>query len=301
MELIVKPVRPFSFDLSARIFSEGDGRIRKYEDGRYWQVIRPGHKLVLASLKSLGTIDDPELLVDLRPMDVLSNQDIRDAKKVICILFNMDLDLKPFYKAVKGDQVMSRLILSLRGLRSPNTETVFEALVDSIIEQQISLRAAWSLQRRLTETFGEALHLDGKIYYAFPGPQRLAYASVEELRGCGLSYKKSEYIRDMSRLVLNGLDLEKIKGQNQEQIIQELTRIRGVGVWTVELTMVRGMRKLDAMPADDLGLRRCISHYYCQDRKITGDEARLIARRWMGWRGLASFYLIAAERLGISP
>lgn len=208
----------------------------------------------------------------------------------------------PFYEAVKGDRVMSKLVQSLRGLHSPCTATVFEALVDSIIEQQISLKVAWSLQRRLTETFGEVLNLGGKIYYAFPEPEKLASVPIEQLRGCGLSYKKAEYIRDVSRLVVDGLNLEKVKGyQNQEQIIQELTQIRGVGVWTAELTMVRGMRKLDAMPADDLGLRRCISHYYCQGQKISREEARQIARRWDGWRGLASFYLITAERLGINP
>ena len=63
--------------------------------------------------------------------------------------------------------------------------------------------------------------------------------------------------------------------------------------------MVRGMARLDAIPADDLGIRRCISHYYCGDKEITGAEARRIAEGWRGWRGLASFYLLTAERLGI--
>lgn len=82
-------------------------------------------------------------------------------------------------------------------------------------------------------------------------------------------------------------------------MIEELKQIRGVGVWTAELAMVRGMQKLDAIPADDLGLRRCISHYYCDNRKTTGDQARKIAEAWKGWRGLASFYLITAERIGV--
>ena len=187
----------------------------------------------------------------------------------------------------------------LKGLRSPTTQTIFEALIDSIIEQQISLKAAWSLQRRVIETFGDVLRTNDKAYYAFPRPDALAEATVEQLRNCGLSMRKAEYVRDSARLVVNGLDLESLRDYDDSSIIEELSKIRGVGVWTAELTMIRGMARLDAIPADDLGIRRCISHYYCGDKMITGVEARRIAEAWRGWRGLASFYLLTAERLGI--
>ena len=300
MEFNIKPVPPFSFDLSAGIFGEGDERIHRYENGRFWQVIRPNGKLVLVALRSSGTVDDPELSVSLMPDEDLSGDDIRMAGEIVRDLFNTNLDLLHFYEAVKGDQVMTKITKLLWGLRNPSTSTVFEALVDSIVEQQISLKAAWSLQRRLIETFGDILPLGDKTYYAFPEPEKLARATIEELRGCGLSTRKSEYIRDLSQLIQKGLDLEKFKDyQDPDRIIEELRRIRGVGIWTAELVMVRGMRMLDAMPADDLGLHRCISHYYCSDRKITGNQARKVAEAWKGWRGLASFHLIMAEQIKI--
>lgn len=300
MEFITKPVPPFSFDLTAKIFSEGDEHIRRYENGIFWQVLRLNRKLVLASLRSLGPVDSPEIFVNLVPDDNLSGANVKNAEKIVRALFNMDLDIQPFYDEVKSDRIMAKLTHELKGLRSPSTTTVFEALVDSIVEQQISLKVAWSMEKRLIETFGDKLTLGDKTYYAFPQPERLARATIEDLRRCGLSTRKSEYIRDLSKLVLKGLDLEKFKEYNdQGKIIDELKRIRGIGVWTAELAMVRGMSKLDAMPADDLGLRRCISHYYCADRKITGDQARRVAEAWKGWRGLASFYLIMAERIGI--
>lgn len=300
MEFDINPVPPFSFDLSAGIFTEGDEHIHKYENGSFWQVIRPNGKPVLVSLRSTGTVDEPELSVNLTPDEALSDDDIRMAGVIVRDLFNMNLDLLPFYEAVNGDRVMTKIAQQLRGLRNPSTATVFEALVDSIVEQQISLKVAWSLEQRLIETFGDKLSLGDKIYYAFPESEKLARATIEELRSCGLSTRKSEYIRDLVKLIQKGLDLEKFKDyQDPDMIIEELRRIRGVGVWTAELAMVRGMSKLDAMPADDLGLRRCISHYYCGDRKITGDQARKVAEAWKGWRGLASFYLIMAERIGI--
>lgn len=298
MELKIKPAAPFDLDLSARIFSDGDERFRRYEAGEYWQVIRLGERLALITLRSMGTVDAPELSVHLEPGE-FSNDEVNMAKETVVRLFNLDLDLLPFYKAVRDDKVMSALTERLRGLHSPTTQTVFEALVDSIIEQQISLNVAWSLERRVIETFGDVLQVNDKAYYAFPRPVTLAVASVEQLRNCGLSMRKAEYIRDSAKLIADGLDLESLRDYDDNSIIEELSRIRGVGVWTAELTMIRGMQRLDAIPADDLGLRRCISHYYCGDRKITGSEARKIAEKWKGWRGLASFYLIMAERLGI--
>lgn len=300
MKFDLKPVPPFSFDLSAGIFGDGDERIQRYESGSFWQVIRPNGKLVLVSMRSTGTVDGPEISVSILPDEDLSVDDVRKSGEIVRSLFNMNLDLLPFYEKVLGDRVMTKITQRLRGLRNPTTATVFEALVDSIVEQQISLKVAWTLERRLIETFGDALTLDEKTYFAFPQPEKLAGATVEELRGCGLSTRKSEYIRDLAQMIQKGLDLEKLKEhRDPDRIIEELRHIRGVGVWTAELAMIRGMSKLDTMPADDLGIRRCLSHYYCGDQKITGDQARRVAEAWMGWRGLASFYLIMAERIGL--
>jgi DNA-3-methyladenine glycosylase II len=299
MDIMIEPVPPFDLDLSARIFSEGDGRIRRYEAGRYWQVIRLNERLALATVRSTGTVDDPVIFVELEPDGGISGQEETAARTSIIKIFNLNLDLRPFYERVKVDEIMSRLSEALRGLHSPSTTSAFEALIDSIIEQQISLYAAWSVQRRLTEGFGDVLVLGERRYYAFPTPNRLASATIEELRACGLSRRKAEYIRDASRLVADGLDLEGLKVRKDEEIVEELRRIRGVGLWTAELTLVRGMQKFDAIPADDLGIRRAISHYYYDDRKISGAKARRTAEQWKGWRGLASFYLIMAERLKI--
>lgn len=299
MDLKIKPLPPFDLDLSARFFLNGDWRIRRYEAGAYWQVIRLNERLALVTVRSLGTVDEPLLFVDLEPDEGLSKADRIAADAMVCSIFNLNLDLRPFYEAVKGDKVMSHLTRALRGMRSPSTTSVFEALIDSIVEQQISLQAAWSVQRRLTEAFGDVLALGEKTYYANPLPERLAEATVEQLRACGLSGRKAEYVRDVSRLVVNGLDLEGLKAYDDHSIIQKLCKIRGVGIWTAELTMVRGMQKFDAIPADDLGIRKAIAHYYYDDRKISGAEARRTAEQWRGWRGLASFYVIMGERLGI--
>jgi DNA-3-methyladenine glycosylase II len=183
-----------------------------------------------------------------------------------------------------------------RGLKSPLTPTPFEALIESIIEQQISLIVAHSLQIKVVKSFGDSLNVRGRTYYAFPTPLALGSASTEQLRQCGLSLKKAEYVRDISSLISQGkLDLAKYESYDDARaVIQELDKLRGIGVWTAEMTLIRGMGRLDTFPADDVGLRRVISHYYLNNRKILSEEARDIAVRWGRWKALASFYLIIA-------
>jgi len=110
----------------------------------------------------------------------------------------------------------------------------------------------------------------------------LASISIKELRQCGLSFRKCEYIKEASKLITDGkLDLEKFRTiSSSEKIIKELDEIKGVGVWTAELTMLRGMRQLEAFPAHNLGLKRDISRYYRNGKVISSAEARRIAESW---------------------
>jgi DNA-3-methyladenine glycosylase II len=199
---------------------------------------------------------------------------------------------------------MAFLSEKLFGLKSPTTQYAFEALVDSVVEQQISLKVANAFERRIVKKWGDALRLKDEVYYAYPTPKSLATASQQELRAVGLSERKAEYIRNVASLISEGkLALESLKSSklDDDEIIAELDKVKGVGVWTAELTMLRGMHRLQALPADDLGLRRTISRYYRGGKPITSTEARTIANSWGRWKGLAAYYLMVAEMVGIEP
>ncbi len=297
----LEAVAPFHFGLSAEIFSNGDRQIRKYENDRFWQLLRVNDKLILATVASAGSVNEPKLHAEFKSATALTSDDTEKAEEAITAMFNLNFDLAPFYEETKTDETMTSMAQKLWGLKSPTTQTVFEALIDSIVEQQIALKVANRIETKLTKRFGGALTVEGEVYYVHPTPQKLASASVEEIRQCGLSQRKAEYIKGISELVAGGkLDLEELKSwDNAEEIIRELDKVRGVGVWTAELTMLRGMQKLEALPADDLGLRRVISRYYCGGEVIASAQARQIAEKWGRWKGLAAFYLIVAEMKGI--
>jgi len=302
-KLFVAALPPFNFDLSAQIFASGDSQIRTYEKGIFRQAIRIDGKVALCSVGSAGTVENPKLLVELKTKSRLTAKQNEKAAETVKALFNLDFDLTAFYEDTRNDEVMARLTRKLFGLKSPTTQFAFEALVDSIVEQQISLKVANTFERRIIKKWGDALCTEGETFYAYPTPKSLAAATKQELRAVGLSERKAEYIKNAASLIVEGkLNLETLKACSKpDDIIKELDEVRGVGVWTAELTMIRGMQRLEALPADDLGLRRTIAHFYCNSKAITSSQAREIAKNWGTWKGLAAYYLIVAEILGIEP
>ncbi len=292
----VQALAPFNFDLTAQISCSGDKQIRNYTNSQFSQVVYINDKLAQLKVASLGTVEDPKISVELKSNNPLTVQDKKKAEETVKFIFNLDFDLCSFYRDLKNDHVMQQIAQLLYGLKNPTTPTVFEALIDSIVEQQISIKVAHALEERIIKKFGEPLFLNGDSFYAYPTHQNIANTSISEIQSCGLSQRKAQYIQGAAKLIVEGkLDLEHLKNCNPEEIISELDAIRGIGVWTAELTMLRGMQKLDALPADDLGVRRVISRYYCGGKPINADEARGLAESWGRWRGLAASYLIIAE------
>jgi len=105
-------------------------------------------------------------------------------------MFNIYDELIPFYEALQDDPVMAGLTRRFRGLKSPTTPTLFEAMVDSIIEQQISLNGARGLQVRLIKKTGKVLEIGTEVYHCYPTPEELARAPVSLFRECGLTVRK---------------------------------------------------------------------------------------------------------------
>ncbi|MBP1928796.1 DNA-3-methyladenine glycosylase II [Methanolinea mesophila] len=298
------PAPPYDFPLSARIFSEGDPAIRSFRDGIFTHAFCLEDRLrVVAEVRPGGSVEDPLLELSIRSPARLAADTVDLVKTRIENILNIRDDLRPFYSEMHEDPIMTELCTRLRGLKSPTTPTVFEALADSIIEQQISLAAARKMEDKLVKEFGASFVLDGEEFFCYPSPGTLAAGTPERFRACGLSTRKGEYIRDTSRLIAEGtLDLEGLREyEDIDVIIGKLMEIRGIGRWTAELTVLRGMHRVEAIPADDLGIRKLISRFYRDGDDITGEEARGIAKRWGRWKGLAAFYLIIAGWSGISP
>jgi DNA-3-methyladenine glycosylase II len=297
----LEPSAPFSLELSAHVFLGGDRQVRTYSDGVFSQVLRAGGELVLVKTASARTVEQPKLAVELTSNKLITPQTEQASRQALSCIFNLNFDLHAFYLEAEKDPTLHRITRQLHGFKFPTTPTAFEGLVDAIVEQQISIKVARTIEERLAKKFGDKLEINGETYFAFPTAQNIKDASISDIRGCGLSQRKAEYIYNAAQLIVNGkLDLEVMKNNiGPDGIIAELDELKGIGVWTAELTALRGMQRWDVLPADDFGIRRVISTYYCGGRPIKAAEAREIAKAWGKWKGLAAFYLILAEVRGI--
>jgi DNA-3-methyladenine glycosylase II len=293
-------IAPYDFTLSTRLFSSAETA----EEGCYRLATRIGDHPALISVNDHGSVDHPQVRMIVQANPPLPADQMEKLKLLTGSILNLALDLSPFYRSVKNDPVLGRITDLLRGLKPRKTPTIFESLVRSILEQQISLVAAHHIQERLIHAYGEPLSLEEGTFYVFPTPEKLARTSEEKLRGCGLSGKKASYIIGIAQDVVDGSFLieDLAKEENFDSVLSELTTLRGVGEWTAEMVLLRGIGRYEAFPAGDLGLRKTLSHFYRSGKDVMErEEARHLAEQWGPWKGLAGFYLIAAEILGYAP
>jgi DNA-3-methyladenine glycosylase II len=208
-------------------------------------------------------------------------------------VLNADLSLKPFYQKARRDPKMAGVVKDLKGLKPFRPPDLFQMMVIAVTEQQISMAAAARIRQRIVTSFGSRA---GDMT-VFPRPEDLASRTQEELRSCGLSGRKAEYLIELSNKLVRGeLDAANWEDMPDEDLIQYLKSHRGIGEWTAEYILVRGLGRLDVVPASDLGVRKVVGRYLGGGGSPSPDEVRDILEPWSPWRGLLAFYLLAHGR-----
>lgn len=159
----------------------------------------------------------------------------------------------------------------------------FQVLCASIISQQISSRAADTIRARVITAFGER----GRI-----APARLAAASIDELRACGLSQSKARWLQSLGNQVDAGvLDFRKLRRMDDEAAIEVLDAQPGIGRWTAEMFLMFALHRLDLFAMDDIGLRRGVDQLYGRGSKLSAADIQAITQIWAPYRTVACWYL----------
>jgi DNA-3-methyladenine glycosylase II len=178
------------------------------------------------------------------------------------------------------------------GLRLKSQHSPFEALLESIIYQQLHGKAAAAILKRLLTAFGE-LH---------PAPEHLLKAPDDLLRSVGLSASKAKALRDLAAKTLDSTvpTLAQIRRLSDEEIVERLTQVRGIGVWTVEMLLIFRLGRPDVLPVTDYGVRKGFALTFQRlptskpfDASMLAKADQLLRRgeRWRPWRSVASWYL----------
>lgn len=166
---------------------------------------------------------------------------------------------------------------------TPHTN-YYQELVESIISQQLSVKAAATILKRFKALFTSD----------FPNPAEILDEDVETFRSVGLSRQKAGYIRDLAEKVLtNEVTFEHLDSLTNQEVISELTQIKGVGVWTVHMFLMFCMGRLDVFPTGDLGIRNGIEKLYNLPQKPTPEDMEVIAKKyaWHPYETIASWYI----------
>ena len=296
----IKPVPPFNFELTAGYHTYFQSRYGTdtMEDSVYRRLLDLDDKLVLASVRSIGTLDAPELALELQGPE-LSPDDVESATDRVSWLLGVDQDLAPFYELGRADQAMAGLVEQFYGLHLPHTASVFEALVLAVLGQQISTSVARIIRTLLIETFGPSAEFDGETYYAFPRPASIWASSPAELHTMKLTQRKSEYVHGLAGSALDPeMGLECLEELTDLEIVEKLVALRGVGMWTAQWALIRAVGRPDALPLGDLALRRVVSRLFMDGEDVNDAKVEEIAQRWSPYRTYATVYLFSALRTG---
>lgn len=160
----------------------------------------------------------------------------------------------------------------------------YQELVESVIGQQLSVKAAASINRRFVDLFDDE----------FPSAKKILNHSVKYLREAGLSEAKARYVQDIARHVVDGqLNFDEFDDMSNDQIISTLVTVKGVGEWTAHMFLIFCMGRLNVLPTGDLGIKKGVQRLYELDQLPSPDQIRQIASKnsWQPYESVASWYV----------
>jgi 3-methyladenine DNA glycosylase/8-oxoguanine DNA glycosylase len=181
------------------------------------------------------------------------------------------------------DPVLRALVDRVGSFEASLEPDLWWALVDAIVSQQLSVKAAASISARVA-----ALTPDGTR----PSPADLLAAPDEVLRACGLSGAKTRYVKDLAGRWLDGtLEADRLPAMSDEEVVEHLTRVKGIGRWTAEMILIFTLGRPDVLPVDDLGLRVAVQRAYALPERPARAELLALGEPWRPYRSIATLYL----------
>jgi DNA-3-methyladenine glycosylase II len=291
---LIEPRPPFRLDLTAWALRRRAHNVIDRWDGLVYQrvmAIDEGAPIAIAA-REQDIPGAPRLSVTLAGRSIDPPTELL-ARKAVERLLGPSLDLSAFSAMAEFDPLLAPLAARMRGLKPPRFPTVFEALVNGVACQQLSLAVGIHLLNRLTATYGRPMVDAGGDASAFPGPEQLAGLRPDELRRHGFSLAKARTIVDAARAIVSDeLDLESLHELDDQVVMERLIRLRGVGRWTAEYVMLRGLGRLEVFPGDDVGAHNKLRRFFDIDETLDYDAVKRLVARWQPFAGMVYFHLL---------
>jgi DNA-3-methyladenine glycosylase II len=212
-------------------------------------------------------------------------------------LLGLEVDLSSFYEFALSDKWLKPLAERFRGFKPPRFLSPFEALVNGITCQQLSLTVGIILLNRLVEHHGRELH----DRHAFPEPCDLKSLRSEELAPLGYSHNKARALIELSQAIIEKrFEPAALEIASTQDALAKLQQLRGIGRWTAEYALLRGLGRTNIFPGDDVGARNNLEQWLNLRHPLTYESSQRVLKKWAPYGGLIYFHLLLdrLEHLG---
>jgi DNA-3-methyladenine glycosylase II len=289
-------VPPFRLDLTVWALRRRPiNQVDRWDGSRYCRTIELPEGIAEVTLSQTGSAEEPVLLAHLHgAMESPTNRSA--ATRLLTDMLGLQIDLAPFYALAGSASRLGKLAAAFRGMKPPKFPTLFEALVNGISCQQISLQAGLSLLNRLAASYGKLPAQQPGSGPSFPSPPALAGAEASSLRALGYSYRKGWAIVELARaFTAKDNQIEVLSRLDTDSVRSGLRNLPGVGRWTADYVLLRGLRHLEVFPGDDVGARNNLRQWLGLDRPLDYDSAMAAVSPWHPYAGLVYFHLLLAQ------
>ena len=286
IDFTLRPVQPFRLDLTVwTLRRRPHNAMDRWEEGIYRRTLVVGAMPVQVAV----TQQKAKLAVIVTGADLPSGTQA-DVTAALDRLLGLRVDLHNFYRLASRETKLRQLAQRFLGMKPPRFPSVFEALINAIACQQLSLTFGITLLNRLTERYGLGSCSEGR---AFPRPDVLGEVEVQALRALGYSRNKGQAVIDAARAIREGtLALDSVAAMDDTETIHRLMALRGVGRWTAEYTLLRGLGRIHQFPGDDVGAQKGLQRWLQLKRPPDYDHVRRVLRKWRPYAGLIYFHLL---------
>jgi DNA-3-methyladenine glycosylase II len=240
-----------------------------------------------------GRATTPRLIVTVTPQ-FETEFDAKRLRSTIERLLGLRVDLTQWHRTAERDPHLRALARRFRGLKPPRFPTVFEALVNAVACQQLSLEVGLELLNRLAVACDVSRTApDGNAHYAFPTPRDLARLPLKAYRALGFSRQKTRALVTLARAVeRREIDLEGLTSADDAEALPQLLQLRGVGRWTSEYVLLRGLGRLHVFPGDDVGAQKSLARWLGRSSPLDYAGVQRAAQPWQPYAGLVYFHLL---------
>lgn len=287
----LSPVPPFRLDLTVWALRRRAANAIDRWDGATWRrVLVVDRQAQGIEVEQIAPPERPMLRVTVSGRAPCASSAVTAA---LTRMLGLDRRMNDFYHVAAHDPDLGRLAKALEGLKPPRFPTLFETLVNAFACQQVTLSLGILLLNRLAEAYARGLDGPGSRVFAFPSPDDLVACQPDQLRALGFSRQKAQAIIGLARAVAeDGLDLEALDQVDDATALERLQGLRGVGRWTAEYALLRGLGRLHVFPGDDVGARNNLQRWLGLLEPLDYEGVRRTLARWAPFQGLVYLHLL---------